>query len=100
MGLRRIRKRDMQFLKPICPLIDVCDVSHHESDVMNALNFPRLCTVRKLMNGKIVTARRQVNIVLVRLPLHVHAENRAVKVNGSSNIAHIQSNMSQPQRFH
>jgi hypothetical protein len=90
----------MQFLEPTCPLIDVIDVSHNESNVVHDLDSPRLCTFSELMDGKIIAARRQVNVILVRLPLHAHAENRTVKVNGSSNIANIQSNMSQPQRFH
>jgi hypothetical protein len=90
----------MQFLEPTGPLIDVLDVPHNESNVVHALDLPRLRTFSELVNGKVIAARRQVNVIRVRLPLHAHAENRTVKVNGSSYIANIQSNMSKPQRFH
>jgi hypothetical protein len=90
----------MQFLEPTCPLVDVLDVSNNESNVVHALDLPRLRTFSELVDGKVIASRRQVNVVRVRLPLHAHAKNRTVKVNGSSNIANIQSNMSQPQRFH
>jgi hypothetical protein len=100
MGLRRICKRYVQFPEPACPNIDISDLSYNKSDMVDALDRTGLCTFGELMDGEIVGPGGQVNVFFVRLPLHTHPKNRTVKVNGSSNIANIQSNMSQPQRFH
>src|SRR5678815_4737901 len=100
MSLRWICKWDMQLLEPACPLVDVCDISHNESDMVHALDCSRLSPFRQLMNGKVVAAGSQIDILFVRLPLHTHAEYRTIKVNRSSDIPYIQSNMSQPQRLH
>jgi hypothetical protein len=50
-------------------------MSNNETDVVDALYRPRLSTFRELMNGEIVGPGGQIDVFLVRLPLHMHSEN-------------------------
>ncbi len=80
------------------PLIHLSGAGNEEADVVEPLAFRRRGTARGTVQGKVVITGCQVDIVGVRAPLDVHAQQPDIKLLADADILHIQRHMAHAQR--
>jgi len=100
VSFRRLGEGNTEFPDASRVCIDVFRAADDEPNVMYVLNVSGSLTLRQLMDGKIIGAGSQVNILSIGLPLHVHSEHVAIELHGPADVANVQCNMAETERLH
>jgi len=99
MGARRLDDRHAAALQELVPGIDLGDVAQQEPDMIQALfGFPGV-RGGGAMQGKVVAAAGEVNVVRVRPPFDAHAEQIGVKSLAGLEVTDLERNVAQAQAW-
>jgi hypothetical protein len=79
----------------IRPTVHVLRTADDKTDVGDRLDASRMHTFRKLMDGKVVLAGCEIDVIGIGNPLDLHSKNIAVKIPGSLNIADVQGDVAE-----
>jgi hypothetical protein len=88
-------QRNTQPANPFGPCVDVFRSLHDKTDVMDHLYGPGLAAGGQLVQRKIIVARSEIRVLLVRHPLEFHTEGCRIEGNRRTDIAHVESDVSE-----
>ena len=96
MGFGRLGNFDLMRDKMVMPRIHVCGRLHDKADMVEPLRAFYAFFRIEAMQRQVIVAGRQVNVICIRLPFHLHPDNIAIKLQACVKIGCEEGNMAHP----
>ena len=93
MGLWFLRQSNAMAADPLRPDIHIIRMAHYKTNVVDHLDLSRFAAWREPVERQIVLTGSEVGVVRIRPPLHLHAEDGGIEMDGFLHVADIQSDM-------
>src|SRR5262245_5066719 len=86
---------NIETANPFGPCVDVFRSLHDKTDVMDHLYGSGCASCGQLVQCQIIVAGSEIRVLLVRHPLEFHIEGSRIERNRRTDVAHVESDMSE-----